>query len=145
MRSARWIVTFAAVAFVVAGCASAGQRVTAPDFVPPAGSPAPAHAAIYAACIAEAIGAHRLDLSADSSSRLLRFSCAGAPALAFYEALAGWSADKGTQWRREGRSWRATLKVRRDLFGVDYCSVAERDGDAHCVITLNVGGFLVAP
>jgi hypothetical protein len=131
-----------ALAAALAGCATRAKLDAAPDLEVEAGAPAPPQAHLYADCIAGAIRDGRLDAVRQGETRLLRFTCAGAPAAAFFAALAPWSARIGSEWSRDGRLWRSTAKVRHDLFGVDYCSARADGTDAACAVTLNVGGFL---
>ena len=135
-------VRFAALssAALLAGCATAGgEAAVAPDYTPPAGDPAP-RAKLYADCAGEAAQAGRNDRVRDGDTTMVRFTCTGAPAQAFYAALGPWSATRQSQWTAQGRTWRSTNRVQRNLFGVDYCS---SDGAAaECVITLNGGAFL---
>ena len=72
---------------------------------------------------------------------LILFTCAGAPARAFYEALGPWSARFGSAFDHDGRSYRSTAKVQANMFGVDSCSVVA-GADHRCVITFNAGDFL---
>lgn len=122
--------------FALAACAHAAPPPAAPDYRPLATLPAPPRAALYADCLAAAAGAHAYARAADADTDLLLFTCEGAPAEAFYTALAGVAPEVA----QAGRTLRTTAPVRHDLFGVDYCTT---DG-AHyaCVITLNVGPFL---
>jgi hypothetical protein len=73
---------------------------------------------------------------------LILFTCTGAPARAFYDALGPWSVRLGTGFLHDGRSYRSTAKVQANMFGVDSCSVDASDADPRCVITFNAGDFL---
>jgi len=135
------------VALAAAGCASTLTRpsrgaAAAPDYAPIAGSPAPPRGRLYADCIGQAATAGGYDQTSDSSTRMLRFQCEGAPARAIYDELGLWSAKRHSQWEAHGRTWRSTNRVIHNLFGVDYCSTAG-GSDYRCAITLNVGDFLV--
>ena len=121
--------------------AEAKAPPAAPDYTPPPGSPATPHAKLYADCIAQAAAGPAYELSRDKDTQLIRFSCSGAPAKAFYEALGPWSATQKSEWTSAGRTWRSTGKIQKDLFGVDYCSTDGAD-DYRCAVTLNVGPFL---
>jgi hypothetical protein len=111
-----------------------------PQYRAIATEPAPPQAALYANCLASAAAAHHVARAHDPDTTLLVFTCDGEPAHAFFDGLAAWSARIGSEFQYEGRTYRSTVRVRRDLFGVDYCAT---DGQQHeCVITLNVGEFL---
>ena len=112
-----------------------------PNLARIAGSPASARGKIYADCIAQSVGAGTYDRTSDGDTHLLRFHCAGAPARAFYDELAAWSTARDSQWSADGRTWRATAKIKRNLFGTDYCST-DGSADYACDVTLNVGDFL---
>ncbi len=124
-------------------CAHAPQAaVTKPDYRPIAGEPAPPNARLYAACIGQAAAAGTYRRASDGGGdELILFTCIGAPARAFYEALGPWSAGIGSAFAHDGRSYRATARVQADLFGVDSCS-ATNGADHRCVLTFNAGDFL---
>ena len=125
---------------LIAACAGGPPPRTVLDLRPIAVQAAPAEAGLYAACLAEAAASHRYGHARDASTSLILFTCTGEPARAFYDALGAWSARIGSQYERDGRTYRATAAVRANLFGVDYCAT---DGAQHeCVITLNVGSFV---
>ena len=127
--------------FVVAACGSrAAAPAKSPDYRPIATAAAPANATLYADCLADAIAGRRYAHAKDGDASVLVFTCSGAPALAFYDGLASWSAQIGSEFQHAGRTFRSTARVREDLFGVDYCAT---DGATHeCVITLNAGAFV---
>ena len=111
-----------------------------PDYTPVRTQPAPPTAVLYADCLGDAVAHRRYGHAKDASTSLLLFTCTGAPAQAFFEGLAAWSAAIGSQFEHAGRTYRSTARVRENLFGVDYCAT---DGAEHeCVITLNVGDFV---
>ncbi|MES2835010.1 MAG: hypothetical protein V4707_09930 [Pseudomonadota bacterium] len=123
------------------GGGDASEPVAAPDYTPVAGELPSLRGRLYADCIAQAAG-NRAYLSArDEDSTLLLFTCTGAAARTFYDGLAEHSAVIGSEFTSEGRTFRSTDKVQRNLYGVDYCSTDGR-GDYACVITLNTGAFL---
>jgi hypothetical protein len=127
-----------AIAIIVLGaCASrAPAAQPKPDYQPvTVESPSP-QGELYANCLADAIANHRFGRAHDKDTSLLVFTCNGAPATAFFDGLAEWSAQQGSEFVANGVTYRSTARVRRDLFGVDYCS-----HDA-CSITLNAGAFL---
>ncbi len=131
----------ALLAVTVAACASTDEPAGPPNLAPVAGQAAPPRAKLYTDCVAQAVAAGAYDRTSNSDTHLIRFTCSGEPARAFFTALEGWSAARDSQWSADGRVWRSTNKVRRDLFGVDYCS---SDGSDHrCTILLNAGEFLV--
>jgi len=118
-------------------CASHAPPVAAPaDYRAVATDAAPPRAALYADCLADAAANHRVARATDSDTTLLLFTCTGAPAKAFFDGLAAYSAKIGSEFTRDGQTLRSTQRVRHDLFGVDYCSAD------HCVITLNAGDFV---
>ena len=127
--------------WVLAACASAPSDEGPPDLTPIAGEPANARAKLYADCVGQAATAGTYDRLRDPDTNLVRFTCSGEPARAFFEALGPRSAEIGSQWTAAGRTWRSTNTVRRNLFGVDYCS-AGAAGDHQCVVVLNAGEFL---
>lgn len=136
-------------AITATACASTPKAaVSEPDYAEPTTTPAPANARLYADCFAQAIATARYRRASDrvstdgSGDELLLFSCDGAPAAAMFTALGPWSARIGSEWRRDGRVWRSTARVQRNLFGVDHCSQTEAGGSARCVITFNAGDFL---
>ena len=131
-----------ALAGAAAACATGGDPAEGPpDLTPVAGSPASARAKLYADCVGQAAQAGTYDRNSDADTELIRFTCSGEPARAFFEGLAARSAAVGSEWTAQGRTWRSTNRVRRDLFGVDYCS-AGASGDHQCVVVLNAGEFL---
>lgn len=125
---------------LVAACAARAPVAEAPDYRPITATPAPLQAALYTDCLADAIANHRYARATDPSTTLLLFTCSGAPARAFYDGLAIWSARIGSQFESGGRTYRSTSRVRHDLFGVDYC--ATDHAMYECAITLNAGAFL---
>lgn len=130
-------------ALALSACASVSRRpAEPPDLAPIPGSPATMQAKLYAACVGQAASAGSYDITSGGGARLLRFTCAGAPARGLYDALQAWSAARRSQWTANGRTWRSTGKIVKDLFGADYCSVGPA-ADFQCAITLNVGPFLV--
>ena len=125
-------------------CASVGREAAPsgpPTVIRTPGEPAPAHARLYADCLAASAAAGTY--VKEPGVELLRLTCSGAPARAFYEALAVWSTTGGSQVVAEGRSWRYTQKIERDPYGLDDCSTDGAD-DYRCTITLTVGAFLSA-
>lgn len=124
-------------------CAHGPDAVTtAPDHAPITGGPAPANARYYADCIGQAAATGDFRRASDGGGdELIPFTCAGAPARAFYEALGPWSARIDSAFDHDGRSYRATAKVVANMFGIDSCSAAS-GADHRCVITFNAGDFL---
>lgn len=132
----RWIL------LVLAACGGRSPPAEAPDYRPVPTVEAPARAALYSDCLADAIASNRYGHARDADTSLLLFTCTGDAARAFYDGLAAWSAQIGSEVASDGRTYRSTARVREDLFGVDYCAT---DGASHeCVITLNVGEFVSA-
>lgn len=136
-------------AVAATGCATVPDAGPAsPDYSEIRVTPAPPNARLYTDCFSQAIAAGTYGRASDrvstdgSGDELLLFTCTGAPAQAMFAALGPWSARIGSEWRSEGRIWRSTSRVQRNLFGVDYCSDVEGGGGARCVITFNAGDFL---
>lgn len=117
------------------------EAMAAPDYTPVSGELPSARGRLYADCIAQAAGNRAYLRAQNEDSTLLLFTCTGAAARAFYEGLAEHSAAIGSEFSSQGRTFRSTDRVQRNLFGVDYCSTDGR-GDYACVITLNTGAFL---
>ena len=125
-------------------CATIGGEDTPagpPTVIRALGEPAPAQARLYADCLAASAtaGTYQKEPGVD----LLRLTCAGAPARAFYDGLATWSTTEGSQITAESRTWRYTQKIEKDPFGLDDCST-DGAGDYRCTIILTVGKFLSA-
>jgi hypothetical protein len=137
-----WI---AMAALALSACASAPDApppFVAPDFTEITPSAAPARTILYTDCIAQAIERPAVARLAREEAELIRFTCTGAPAQRFYEALALMGGEAVSVWQADGRTFRATAKIQRDLFGADYCSSGP--GGAVCQIVLNAGSFLTA-
>lgn len=127
---------------VLSACAHAPEAVNvSPNYTPIAGEPAPPHARLYADCISQAAGTGDYRRTANSGDELILFTCTGAPARAFYDALGPWSAQIGSAFALDGRTYRSTAKVQANMFGVDSCS-AVGETDHRCVITFNAGDFV---
>ncbi len=127
----------------LAACAHAPEPVmTVPDYAPIAGDRAPANARYYADCIGQAAATGDFRRASDGGGdELILFTCTGAPARAFYDALGPWSARIGSAFDHDGRTYRSTARVMANMFGVDSCSSAA-GADHRCVITFNAGDFL---
>ena len=137
----------AAAALLSSGaCAHGGAEPLPgpPDYTPLAAQPAASHARLYADCIRQAAerGAYRQVI--DGGDELLLFSCEGPPAQAFWTALERHSAAMDSGWEHDGRRYRSTAKVQRNLIGVDYCTVDATGGDPRCLLAFNAGDFLIA-
>jgi len=129
------------LALAATACAHAPETRAAPaDYSVVATEPSP-NARFYADCIAEAVAANRYGRAYDESTEMVLFTCTGTPARAFYEALGPWSAEAGSEASVDGRTFRSTNPVQRNLFGVDHCSTSGA-GDYRCVVSLNAGAFL---
>ncbi|CAN5154805.1 hypothetical protein BH10PSE2_BH10PSE2_16790 [soil metagenome] len=126
-------------------CASTGSGAQTsagpPTVVRATGETAPPQAKLYADCIAASAAAGVYDK--EPGANLLRFTCTGAQARAFYDGLALWSSTGGSEVVAEGRTWRYTQKLKENPFGLDDCS-SDGAGDYRCTVTLNVGEFLSA-
>lgn len=127
----------------LAGCATAPEGISAgpADYSPLQTQPAP-RARLFVDCIAQATAAGAYGHAHSGDSDRLLFTCNGAPARAFYDGLAVRSAAIGSEVEVDGRIFRTTEIVGRDLFGVDYCSTGGPD-DFTCVVTLNTGAALI--
>lgn len=137
-----WI---AVAALALSACASTPAvpaSIAAPDFTEITPSAAPARTLLYTDCIAQAIDRPAVARLSRDGAELIRFTCTGAPAQRFYEALAVLGDGAGSVWQADGRTFRSTTKVVEDLFGIDYCSSGA--GSAVCQIVLNAGPFLTA-
>jgi hypothetical protein len=133
-----------ALMLATTACATMSEQAPrAPDYADvPTAAPTPA-ARLYANCLGQAAssGAFRRTAGGDGAELLL-FTCTGAPAAAFFEALGPWSARIGSEFQRDGRTFRSTARVQTDLFGVDYCSAAGNNEAPACVLSFNAGDFL---
>ena len=131
------------VLIAVAGCATAPESTFAgpPDFSPIQTQSHP-RARLFVDCIAQATAAGAYGHARSGDSDRLLFTCTGAPARAFYDGLAQRSAAIGSEVHADGRTFRTTEIVERNLFGVDYCSTGGAD-DFKCVVTLNTGAALL--
>ena len=135
----------ALTALALSGCASTPAPPTfaaAADLSESSTTAAPAKTVLYTDCIAQAISSDKVAHVADADTKLIRFTCSGAPAQRFYEALAVLGDQAVSVWQADGRTYRATAKVKKNLFGADYCSTGA--GGAVCHIVLNAGSFLTA-
>ena len=138
---------WAGVLAAMALCACASTPAPRPfevaaDLSEPAASAAPAKTVLYTDCISQAISSNKVAHVADADTKLIRFTCSGAPAQRFYEALAVLGDQAVSVWQADGRTYRATAKVKKSLFGADYCSTGA--GGAVCHIVLNAGSLLTA-
>jgi len=115
-----------------------------PNYAVLEAQPTGPHARLYADCIRLAAAAGHYRQVIDGGDELLLFTCEGSIAQAFWEALETHSAAADSGWEHDGRRYRSTAKVQRNLIGVDYCTVDASGGDARCVLTFNAGDFLIA-
>ncbi len=131
------------LALAVTACAHAPDAVpTVPAYAPIEGEPAPANARLYADCIGQPTSTGTYRRASDGGGdELILFTCIGAPARAFNDALGPWSARIDSAFEHDGRSYRSTAKVQINMFGVDSCSTSS-GADHRCVITFNAGDFL---
>lgn len=135
----------AAALLSTAACAHAPEAApAAADYTPLAAQPTGPHARLYADCIQQAAGSGAYRQVIDGGDELLLFTCDGQIAARFWAALATHSAAMDTGWEQDGRRYRSTAKVQRNLIGVDYCSVDTAGGDTRCTLTFNAGDFLIA-
>lgn len=127
---------------VASACASGPDTpVGPPDYSAVATLPPSPRARLYADCVAASVAAGTYAHAQNHNTDMVVFTCDGRPARAFYVGLADHSAAVGSEFVHDGRTWRSTNRVERDLFGVDVCST---DGAANfrCSISLNAGPFL---
>ena len=125
------------------GCATMrAEPPTSPDFSEIPTDAAPASARFYADCFEQAIASNAYRRADDGGGdELLLFTCTGAPARAFFDALGPWSASHQSEFMMGDRLARSTARVQRNLYGADYCSA--RNGQDHrCVISFNAGDFI---
>jgi hypothetical protein len=126
----------------LAACASASDVAGGPpDYSAVATQPPSEKARLYANCVGQAAEAGAYARVSQDGAEMILFTCTGQPAQAFYDGLAARSAAIGSEFTADGRTYRSTNRVERNLFGVDYCST-NGTADVRCVITLNAGGFL---
>jgi hypothetical protein len=112
-----------------------------PDYSAVATLPPSPRARLYADCVAASVAAGTYAHAQNHDTDLVVFTCNGRPARAFYEGLAEHSAAVGSEFVHDGRTWRSTNRVERDLFGVDVC-YTDAATDFRCSISLNAGPFL---
>lgn len=131
-----------ALALSVAACASVPEVTVPPDYRELTGDAVPAHGKLYADCLGQGAQTGRYRRADDGGGEeLLLFTCDGPVARAFFDALGPWSAKIESAFEADGRTFRSTIRVQRDLFGVDYCSAAD-GADHRCVLSFNAGDFL---
>jgi len=132
-------------ALVLSACAGAvpSPPPAAPDFSEITPMAAPARTVLYTDCLAQAIERPAVARLSRDGAELLRFTCTGAPAQRFYEALGALEDGSVSIWKDAERTFRASAVVKEDLFGVDYCSTSPAN-DPVCQIVLNAGAFLTA-
>lgn len=142
MRTHRLFISLTAATTLMACAHHAEPVVAPPDYTPIVGTPAPVNARFYADCISQAATNGRFVRASDGGGdELILFTCTGPTAAAFYDALGPWSAQIGSAFDHDGRSYRSTARVQSNMFGVDSCS-AIGGTDHRCVITFNAGDFL---
>jgi hypothetical protein len=134
-----------AAVLALSACASVAPSPppAAPDFSEITPMAAPARTVLYTDCLAQAIERPAVARLSRGKAELLRFTCTGAPAQRFYEALAVLGDSAVSVWKDGERTFRATALVKDDLFGIDYCSTSPAN-DPVCQIVLNTGAFLTA-
>lgn len=145
----RHIIRLAVVASLLtsAACATTSPDTAGaatPNYAPLSGQPAAPHAELYADCLRQAAERRTYNQIIDGGEELLLFTCYGPAAKDFYDALGPHGAAVGSAFQHDGRSYRSTTKVLRNLVGVDHCSVDAAGGEPSCVLTFNAGDFLVA-
>jgi hypothetical protein len=126
-------------ALMLAACASSPDVEPSgpPTLVIAPGQAAPAQARFYADCIVQAAQAQTYD----REENVLRFHCEGPTAQRFFDGLAAWSAEIGSQYEADGVTWRFSTPIRQNPSFVDFCrrtSGLQYD----CTVVLNVGEFL---
>lgn len=131
-----------AALLALSACASAPKEEAPggpPDIRLTEALQAPAQARLYAECISQAAETGVYNRERDGG--VLRFTCTGATAKWFYDALGTWSAKVGSEYVADGLTWRFSKKLIKDSYGVDGCS-KDAAGDYRCVVILNVGPFI---
>lgn len=129
-----------AATLLLGACASSGASEAPsgpPSLVTAPGEPAPTQARFYVDCITQAAGGNTFD----REGNVLRFHCDGDVAQRFYDGLAAYSAEIGSQYEADGATWRFSAAIRENPSFVDFCrrtSAARYD----CTVVLNVGEFL---
>ncbi len=132
------MIVAALATLTLAACATKAEIPAGPpSLVEGVGSAPPAQARFYSACIIYAAAQGNVDRIGNT----LRYRCGGAPAQAFYEGLGAFSAELGSEYQGEGRTYRVTQKLQSDLSGVDFC-FRDAAGAYGCTVVLNVGAFL---
>lgn len=128
-----------AAAVALAACATSGES-EAPagplSLVVAPGEPVPAQGRFYADCITQSIQ----QTGYDREGNVIRFHCDGAVAQRFYDGLAAWSAEIGSEYEGDGATWRFTTTISENPSFRDFC----KHSRAHytCTVVLNVGEFL---
>lgn len=121
----------------MSACATAPETAGPPDFSPVGVAPSRT-AKLYADCISQAAATNRYGHAYDEI-HIVVFTCDGAPARTFFEALGPWSSQEGSEVVLGERMIRSTTRIERDLFSADYC---ERTGETYrCAISLRTGAF----
>ena len=100
---------FALAPLAIACAAHAPPPSAPPSYAPVATRPASPHAALYAACLADAVASQRVAQAEDPGTSLIVFTCHGAPAQAFFDGLADWSAREHSQFVHAGRTYRRVI------------------------------------
>ncbi|MDZ4692421.1 hypothetical protein [Terricaulis sp.] len=131
-----------AAALTLAACATSADQTPAgpPSLEVAQGQPAPPQARFYVDCIAQASQANTYD----REGNVIRFHCNGVPAQAFFEGLASWSAQAGSEINADGATWRFSTPIRENPSFVDFCRRESEGATARhqCTVVLNVGEFL---
>lgn len=138
----RRLALIALAASFASACAHSNDGYILPPDFRPIATESSAKARLYADCIAQAVETGAYGRAHNADTEMVLFTCTGAPARTFYEALGSWMQQG--PWSAQiggGRKLRSTMPIQRDLFGVDWCSTDEAD-DYLCVISLNAGEFL---
>lgn len=124
---------------LLVACSKPAPPPANPDFSPIATQDSP-RGKLFADCLADAAAHTSYGVAKDGDANVLVFTCSGAPAKAFFEGLGAWAREHLSEAKADGKIVRSTNRVRKNLFGVDYC---ESDGAVYrCAITLNVGDFV---
>ena len=124
-------------ALTLTACATAPAPSGPPDLTPVATTPS-AHARLYADCVAQAVQSGAYGHAFDEVHVVI-FTCDGAPARAFFDALGPWSTEQNSEIVDGDRVIRSTTRIERDLFAADYCE--RRGADHQCRISLRTGEF----
>lgn len=131
------------VSLLLSGACGGAHHQSTPDYSPVAAVAAPTQAALYTACLADAIASGQVQ--ANPERTMLLFTCTGEPAHAFFDGLADRASRVGSEFQHAGRIVRTTNPVEHDMHGVDACSTDAAQAEFACTLSFNAGAFLREP